>query len=78
MSKTLKIMSVNQMCSVKELATLYYVDVLPEVASRNLRRDIKEYPELYQSLVDSGWSDRKRTFTPRQVELLRRFLGDPI
>lgn len=66
------------MCSVKELATLYYVDVLPEVASRNLRRDIREYPDLYRSLIESGWNSRKRTFTPRQVEVLIRYLGNPM
>ncbi|MDO4770420.1 DUF4248 domain-containing protein [Porphyromonas sp.] len=74
----MKIMPINQMCSVKELATLYYVDVLPEVASRNLRRDIREYPDLHRSLIESGWNSRKRTFTPRQVQILRKFLGDPM
>lgn len=71
-------MKTNPMRSVKEIATLYYADVLPVVASRNLRRDIRDYAELHQSLLDNGWHERKRNFTPKQVELLIHYLGNPL
>ncbi len=68
----------SHVCSVKEIAVLYYEHVVPQVASRNLRRDIREYPALADAMKASGWEPRKRSFTPRQVETLIQYLGAPV
>ncbi|MDO4770422.1 DUF4248 domain-containing protein [Porphyromonas sp.] len=39
---------------------------------------MRDNPGRHRSLIESGWNSRKRTFTPRQVQILRKFLGDPM
>lgn len=42
-----------------------------------LRRWIIRCKELHQKLLLSGYSSTQRFFTPRQVRLIIRYLGEP-
>lgn len=62
---------------VTELAICYSPTVLPTSAARALRRWINYNTVLKQALVESGWTDKQRKFTPLQTELIVRYLGEP-
>lgn len=61
----------------KELAMLYFPDIMPESASRQLTRWIHRDPELYEELTRAGYIDRQRVFSPIQTTILFNHLGDP-
>lgn len=62
---------------VTELAIQYNPTLLPTSAARALRRWIGYNRALKQALVESGWTDGQRKFTPLQTELIVRYLGEP-
>ena len=49
----------------------------PHQACNRLRRWIIRCKELHEELLLSGYSPTQRFFTPRQVRLIIRYLGEP-
>lgn len=60
-----------------ELAHLYNPQLTTKSALQVLRRWILHNQELHNRLTRIGYQDRNRSFTPRQVETLVEFLGEP-
>ena len=60
-----------------ELAQLYNPRLCPDSAYRKLKQWIDLYPGLRENLAASGLSPRSRTYTPAQVTLIVRALGEP-
>lgn len=63
--------------SFKEVAVQYYPIVIPEVASRQLRRDIMEYRALSDAMSKAGFRRSQKRLTPKQVGILYTYLGEP-
>ncbi len=61
----------------QELALRYFPDATPAVASAHLMRWLRRCPPLMEQLRQSGYSKHDKTFTPIQVGLIIRFLGEP-
>lgn len=61
----------------KELACLYCPDITARCAIRTLTRWIKHNRELYAELLLTGYHPRVRTFMPRQVGIIVRYLDEP-
>ncbi|MDR1202260.1 MAG: DUF4248 domain-containing protein [Tannerellaceae bacterium] len=61
----------------QELALLYFPDILPESASRQLSRRILRDEELYAELLKAGYMHRQRIYSPLQIAILFDHLGDP-
>jgi hypothetical protein len=61
----------------QELAMLYFPDVLPESASRQLSRRIVKDDELYAELLDAGFTRRQRIYSPLQAAILFDHFGNP-
>ena len=55
-----------------DLASLYFPELAPHQACNRLRRWI-----IREELLLSGYSPTQRFFTPRQVRLIIRYLGEP-
>jgi hypothetical protein len=70
-------MNTAKMMGLKELASCYYPDIRPDSASTRLRAVINRHSELKAKLLNAGYEERQRTFTPRQVALLFDYLGEP-
>lgn len=70
-------MKTNRIYSHKELAALYFPDILPESASTQLSRWIHRDEELWNELRHAGYTKKQRLYTPRQVAILMDHLGDP-
>lgn len=64
----------ERMMTVQEVAVQYFDSVTPQSASRALRKEIREHPVLNDALALTGWSHRKRYFSPLQVRLLEAYL----
>ncbi len=60
-----------------ELAQLYYPNVCADTAWRKLKQLIAEQPALADALRRAGYTAKRRTFTPHQVELITQSLGSP-
>lgn len=58
-------------------ARLYFPELAPHQACNRLRRWIIRCKELHEELLLSGYSPTQRFFTPRQVRLIIRYLGEP-
>ena len=54
----------------KELAAMYF-------ANTHLKRWIDRNESLKNELTETGYIEGQRVFTPRQVELVFRYLGEP-
>ena len=67
----------TQALFTKELATMYFVNCSPRSATTQLRRWIKRNQSLKNELTETGYKEGQRVFTPRQVELVFRHLGEP-
>ena len=64
--------------SKRELAMLYFPDtMMAESAVANLRNLMKRNPELLRELEEAHYKPRDKVFTPRQVGILVRYLGEP-
>ena len=61
----------------QELALQYFPDATAATAVRHLTRWITRCLPLAEALTQSGYQSRNRTFTWRQVLLIRNFLGEP-
>ena len=60
-----------------ELALLYFPNSTKKSATTQLRRWIRRNEELRRTLNQLGFADRHRILTPRQVEVVVQFFGDP-
>ncbi|MCD8092372.1 MAG: DUF4248 domain-containing protein [Bacteroides sp.] len=60
-----------------ELAHLYNPQMTVKNATQVLRRWIQRNQELHKALISMGYTDRSRSFTPRQVQLIVDTLGEP-
>ncbi|OUO49142.1 hypothetical protein B5F77_15350 [Parabacteroides sp. An277] len=65
-----------QTYSTKELAMMYF-DSEPSSSTRQLKSWIERNKELKIKLIANGYSNRQRIWTPKQVELLFHYLGEP-
>lgn len=61
----------------QELALQYFPDATSETAVRHLTRWIARCHPLAQALAGTGYQSRNRTFTWKQVILIRLYLGEP-
>ena len=61
----------------QELALQYFPDAASETAVRHLMRWIARCRPLTEALAGTGYQCRNRSFTRRQVMLIRDFLGEP-
>ena len=61
----------------KELAMWYAPDLMPNSASRRLTRWVLVNKELYDRLMELGWSKGVHLLTPIQVTAIVEFLGEP-
>ena len=60
-----------------ELALLYFPNSTKKSATTQLRRWIRRNDVLRRSLIQLGFADRQRILTPRQVEEIIKFVGEP-
>ena len=60
-----------------ELAEMYAPDLSPHAALNRLSRWIDYNPQLSEALRQTGYRRHARRFSPRQVELIFQFLGEP-
>lgn len=65
------------MMNKQELALQYFPCATPATAVRHLARWIARCGPLACALADSGYRSRNRSFTCKQVSLIRHYLGDP-
>lgn len=61
----------------QELALQYFPDATSETAVRHLTRWIARCHPLAQALAGTGYQSRNRTFTWKQVILIRQYLDEP-
>ncbi len=61
----------------QELALLYNPGITPNAANRRLRKWITKNRLLYEELQQAGWEHRSYLLTPRQVEIIVKYLGEP-
>jgi hypothetical protein len=60
-----------------ELALLYFPNSTKKSATTQLRRWIRRNGELQRTLNQMGFTERQRILTPRQVEVVVQFVGEP-
>lgn len=64
--------------SKKELAALYFPDTAQSAtAVANLRNLMRRNPALLDELTEALYKPRDKIFTPRQVRIIIRYLGEP-
>lgn len=61
----------------REFAHLYFPNIMPEHASRRLRRFIVQDAQLLQQLEARGWRRNMRSLMPAHVSYLIQELGTP-
>lgn len=61
-----------------ELAQLYCPGISPDSAWRKFKRWVSSYPGLTDQLREMGYTERSRSFTPRQVTAIVGALGEPL
>lgn len=61
----------------KELALLYFPDSTPETAVKHLMTMIRRNDMLWDELQEMGYYNRRKTFTPREVQAIFDWLGAP-
>ena len=62
---------------LSELAVLYFPGSRPDVASRKLRKRIKETKSLYEELLEADYDEKNIELTPAQTNIIRNALGTP-
>ena len=68
----------TQALTKKELALLYFPDTSdPHVAVNHLMAWVKQARGLYDDLLQAGYRPSQKMLTPRQVQLICHYLGDP-
>ena len=61
----------------KELALNYFPNSLPRTAVNHLMSWINRCPELLDELARTGYTTKAKSFTPRQVHLIVKHIGEP-
>ena len=68
----------SRMYSKSELGLLYFPDVpSKQVARRHIMKWIKRCPELWAQLHRMGYQEGSQFFTPRMVNSIFEYLGEP-
>jgi len=62
---------------LSELAVLYFPGSRTDVASRKLRKRIKETKSLYEELLEADYDEKNIELTPAQTKIIRNALGAP-
>jgi len=60
-----------------ELALLYFPFSTKKSATTQLRRWIRRNQDLRNNLALLGFAERQRILTPRQVEVVVQYVGEP-
>jgi len=60
-----------------ELAQLYLPNVHPKSAANQFRKWIYYNPKLLEALKECAYKKRTKIFTPVQVTVIIKFLGEP-
>ena len=63
--------------SKKELAALYAPYLTTRGAAKRLAQWLNYNPRLVRALERAGYRQSQRLLTPRQVEIIYRYLGEP-
>lgn len=73
------IKSVNKKCCGQfgKLAMQYYPDHSYKSAVRLFREEIRLTRGLFPALKAVGYKENKRKLSPRQVQVIEKFLGEP-
>ena len=61
----------------KELALLYFPDSTPETAVKHLMTMIRRNDMLWDELQEMGYYNRRKTFTPREVQAIFDWIVAP-
>ena len=67
----------NRPYTKKELALLYFPDSTPETAVKHLMTMIRSNDMLWDELQEMGYYNRRKTFTPREVQAIFDWIGAP-
>ena len=67
----------NKSYSKGELAMLYAPNIAPSSACKRLTAWMLHHPTLMTDLRKTGYNNKQRTFTPKQVGLIFEALGEP-
>ena len=59
------------------LAMRYYPGRAYKTAIRAFRKEIAETRGLLEALTDTGYKPHQRRLSPRQVQIIEDFLGEP-
>ena len=62
---------------VGELACLFLPMLNNRSASNQFRSWIKKNEKLKQALIDVGFQNRQKIYTPKQVQIIIEHLGEP-
>lgn len=60
-----------------ELGLLYFPTSVPTTACKHIMSWIKNCTPLYLKLCEQGYQTKQKYMTPRQVELIFNYLGEP-
>lgn len=63
--------------TMTELALLYAADLTPHSAVNRLMKWISKIPKLVRALNEAGYRKHSKRFSPEQVALIFRYLGEP-
>lgn len=67
----------NRSYGFKELAVLYFPNIVPASASIRLKQWIKDDKELLEALQETNYHLSNRILTPRQRDLITTAFGSP-
>ena len=59
------------------VAMKYYKGRSYKTAVRLFRDEIRKSRRLYEALLETGYNDKQRMLTPREMELIEYHLGEP-
>lgn len=62
---------------VAELACLFLPTLNNRSASNQFRTWIKKNDKLKQALIEAGFQNRQKIYTPKQVNIIIEYLGEP-
>lgn len=66
-----------QALHLKEIAGIYFPNSTPRSANTQIKRWFMYNKALMKALSDAGYVNGQRVFTPKQVQLVFEYLGEP-
>lgn len=63
--------------SIKEISLLYFPNSTPKSAASQFKRWLRYNKKLWAELAEAGYWNGQRLLTPRQVEIVFQYLGEP-